>query len=62
MPNPSDDAARLPFIAFNFAVEINVPGMSNRICNAAFAQRLGRIADIDYFLINQDQHGANNST
>lgn len=27
-----------PFTAFNFAVEINVPGISTRVCNAAFSE------------------------
>jgi len=29
------------FAAFNFAVEIDVPGISGKICNAAFAERDG---------------------
>jgi phage tail-like protein len=33
----ADDPTR-PFIAFNFAVEINVPGVSPTVCNAAFAE------------------------
>ena len=31
MPNPSDEAARIPFVGFNFAVEINVPGVSKKV-------------------------------
>ena len=27
-----------PFTAFNFAVEIHVPGVSKQVCNAAFAE------------------------
>lgn len=27
-----------PFTAFNFAVELNVPGVSTRVCSAAFAE------------------------
>jgi phage tail-like protein len=30
--------ASYPFTAFNFSVEIEVPGVSNRVCNAAFAE------------------------
>jgi phage tail-like protein len=36
--NPANDTVRAPFTAFNFAVEIRVPGVSDRLCNAAFAE------------------------
>jgi phage tail-like protein len=32
------DAERYPFTTFNFAVEINVPGISTEICHAAFQE------------------------
>ncbi|HEY0022146.1 MAG TPA: phage tail protein [Longimicrobium sp.] len=35
--DPSDPAAH-PFTAFNFAVEIQVPGMSGKLANAAFSE------------------------
>jgi len=57
MPNPSDDAARLPFIAFNFAVEINVPGMSNKVCSAAFAECDGLEMTMDVKTVRE---GGNN--
>jgi phage tail-like protein len=34
----ADDLPHRPFTAFNFAVEIDVPGVSNQICRAAFAE------------------------
>jgi len=37
MANPANETIRSPFTAFNFAVEINVPGVSPMICSAAFA-------------------------
>jgi phage tail-like protein len=57
MANPSDDAARLPFIAFNFAVEINVPGTSKQICNAAFAECDGLEMTMDVKTVRE---GGNN--
>jgi len=38
MPNSASETPLAPFTAFNFGVEINVPGISPRICNAAFAE------------------------
>ncbi len=38
MANPANETVRYPFTAFNFAVEINVPGVSSRVCSAAFAE------------------------
>ena len=38
MANPADETVRYPFSAFNFQVEINVPGVTQRACNAAFAE------------------------
>jgi phage tail-like protein len=37
MPNTANETVVYPFIAFNFAVEINVPGVSPKICSAAFS-------------------------
>jgi phage tail-like protein len=36
--NPANETVRYPFTAFNFAVEIRVPGVSERVCHAAFAE------------------------
>ncbi|HLM58804.1 MAG TPA: phage tail protein [Pyrinomonadaceae bacterium] len=38
MANPADETVLYPFTAFNFAVEINVPGVSNQVCNASFSE------------------------
>jgi len=38
MANPANETVRYPFTAFNFAVEIQVPGVSTGVCNAAFAE------------------------
>jgi phage tail-like protein len=38
MANPANETVRYPFTAFNFAVEINVPGVSQRVCAAAFSE------------------------
>lgn len=38
MPNPANETVRYPFTAFNFAVEIEVPGVAPQICSASFAE------------------------
>lgn len=38
MSNPSNETVLYPFTAFNFAVEIEVPGISPKLCNASFAE------------------------
>lgn len=38
MANPLFETTRYPFSAFNFAVEIDVPGISPKVCNASFAE------------------------
>src|SRR5215212_6462437 len=38
MANPANETTRYPFTAFNFAVEIDIPRISNRICSAAFSE------------------------
>jgi phage tail-like protein len=52
----ADDRAR-PFVAFNFAVEINVPGVSPTVCNAAFAECDGLEMTMDVKTIRE---GGNN--
>lgn len=52
----ADDPAR-PFVAFNFAVEINVPGVSPTVCNAAFAECDGLEMTMDVKTIRE---GGNN--
>lgn len=38
MPNLSNETVTYPFTAFNFSVEISVPGVSTRVCSASFAE------------------------
>lgn len=38
MANPADETVNYPFTAFNFAVEIHVPGVSKQVCNASFSE------------------------
>jgi phage tail-like protein len=38
MPNPANETVLYPFTAFNFAVEINVPGVSPKACSASFSE------------------------
>jgi phage tail-like protein len=38
MANPANETVIHPFTAFNFAVEINVPGVATKVCNAAFSE------------------------
>ena len=38
MPNPKDEQVNYPFTNFNFAVEINVEGVAERVCDASFAE------------------------
>lgn len=53
---PGDDSIR-PFIAFNFAVEINVPGVSPKVCSASFAECDGLEMTVDVKTIRE---GGNN--
>lgn len=57
MANPADETVRHPFTAFNFAVEINVPGVSTRACNASFAECDGLELSMDVKTIRE---GGNN--
>ena len=52
----ADDPLR-PFVAFNFAVEINVPGVSPKVCGAAFAECDGLEMTMDVKTIRE---GGNN--
>lgn len=38
MANPFAESVQHPFAAFNFAVEISVPGLSDEVCAGAFAE------------------------
>ena len=55
MANPLDELR--PFTAFNFAVEINVPGLSTKVCNAAFSECDGLEMSMDVKTIRE---GGNN--
>lgn len=46
-----------PFVAFNFSVEINVPDLSPKVCNAAFAECDGLEVTMDVKTIRE---GGNN--
>ncbi len=48
---------RQPFVAFNFAVEIHVPGVSTRACSAAFSECDGLEVSMDVKTIRE---GGNN--
>jgi len=55
MANPAED--RFPFTAFNFAVEIRVPGLTNKACNSSFAECDGLEISMDVKTIRE---GGNN--
>jgi phage tail-like protein len=38
MASPADETVKYPFTAFNFSVEINLPGGPQKVCNAAFSE------------------------
>ena len=38
MANPANETVIYPFTAFDFAVEIDVPGVATKVCNAAFSE------------------------
>ncbi len=38
MATPADETVFYPFTAFNFAVEIHVPGVAPKVCSAAFSE------------------------
>jgi phage tail-like protein len=57
MANPANETVLYPFTAFNFAVEINVPGISPKVCSAAFAECDGLEMTMDVKTIRE---GGNN--
>lgn len=57
MSNPANETVLYPFTAFNFAVEINVPGVSSKVCSAAFAECDGLEMTMDVKTIRE---GGNN--
>jgi len=57
MANSSNETVVYPFTSFNFAVEINVPGVSEKICNASFQECDGLEMTMDVKTIRE---GGNN--
>jgi phage tail-like protein len=57
MANPANETVTYPFVAFNFAVEINVPGVAENVCNAAFSECDGLEMTMDVKTIRE---GGNN--
>src|SRR5205814_1291777 len=57
MANPANDTVVYPFVAFNFAVEIDVDGVSQKVCNAAFSECDGLEMTMDVKTIRE---GGNN--
>jgi phage tail-like protein len=57
--NPADDRVGYPFTSFNFSVEIEVPGVSNELCSAAFQECDGLEMTMDVKTIKE---GGNNNT
>src|SRR5512140_1231183 len=58
MANPADETIRQPFTGFNFAVEINVEGVGNKVCNASFSDCDGLEMTMDVKTIRE---GGNNA-
>ena len=56
MASPAEE--RLPFTGFNFAVEISVDGVANKVCNAAFSDCDGLEMTMDIKTIRE---GGNNA-
>jgi phage tail-like protein len=59
MSNPADETVKYPFTSFNFVVEINVPGVSSKICSAAFSECDGLDMTMEVKTIRE---GGNSST
>ena len=57
MSHPALETVTPPFTGFNFAVEINLPGVSQRLCNASFAECDGLEMSMD---IKTLREGGNN--
>src|SRR5947209_11320696 len=57
MTNPVTETTGYPFTTFNFAIEIEVPGVSQKICSAAFSECDGLEMTMDVKTIRE---GGNN--
>lgn len=53
MANPRDETITYPFTAFNFAVEITLPGSPDKVCSAAFSDCDGLEMTMDVKTIRQ---------
>ena len=58
MANPALETIAYPFTAFNFAIEIEVPGITNEACSAAFSECDGLEMTMDAKMIRE---GGNNT-
>lgn len=59
MATPADETTIAPFTAFNFAVEIDVPSLAPKLCNASFAECDGLEMTMDAKTIRE---GGNNAS
>jgi phage tail-like protein len=57
MANPANETVLYPFTAFNFAVEIHVPELNTKVCNASFSDCDGLEMTMDVKTIRE---GGNN--
>ena len=58
MANPAHETITYPFTAFNFAIEIEVPGVTKEACSAAFSECDGLEMTMDAKAIRE---GGNNT-
>lgn len=58
MANRSDESIIYPFTAFNFSIEIDVPGIQGKVCSAAFSECDGLEMTMDVKTIRE---GGNNT-
>ncbi|MBL9127541.1 MAG: phage tail protein [Verrucomicrobiales bacterium] len=58
MATAAQETVQAPFVAFNFAVEITVPGVSKLVCHAAFSECDGLEVGMDVKTIRE---GGNNT-
>ena len=59
MANPANETVLYPFVAYNFAVEIYVDGVSSQVCSAAFSECDGLDMTMEVKTIRE---GGNNGT
>jgi phage tail-like protein len=59
MSNSANETVKCPFSSFNFSVEISVPGVSRKVCSAAFAECDGLEMNMEVKTIRE---GGNNGT